>query len=633
MMVMGESRNFNFQERLGVAEDLVKDCCSLSMTASSSSVAAGDSSSSSAPFRLVEKNAPYGSVVILAFPGSWSVEEWRGSPSTIDSVLFRSLRRLGSDEAAVVNGAFLHRFRTILNSYPFENEVLRAMSHRKQVVFTGHSSGGAVATLATVWLLERYPKLEECNQNLPICVTFGSPLVGDSVFSHALTRESWSRCFLHFVMRYDIVPRISLAPLKIIEEDLPSVLPLLDPKTSFSVLDSIGKSQQIISFFSIVMRNACSVASQRASLAMGCTNVLLEYLPGFINLCPYRPVGNYIFSTGNGRLVSVNNSDAVLQMLFYCLQLGPRQELEEVVHRSFMEHLVYESEVKECLEMQDIVFLDRLEELPLSLEDGFFDGVQSIDMALKDLGLSMEARLCLRAAGESKKQELRNKAKIEANYCKIQEALNSLDCYRKMCEIRQVGYYDAFKLQRDSEDFNANLKRLELNGLWDEVIEMLKRNELPDDFEGRVEWVKLGNGYRRLVEPLDIANYYRHFKNEDTGSYMVKGRPKRYKYTQRWFEHARKMPAWSCSDSCFWAKVEELCLDTANNRSFEEIMGMVLELEKEVLRWFTGRELGRDVFLEGSTFVKWWKTLPQQHRLNSCIARLMDGEGRNVPSF
>ncbi|KAF8394793.1 hypothetical protein HHK36_018729 [Tetracentron sinense] len=50
-------------------------------------------------------------------------------------------------------------------------------------------------------------------------------------------------------------------------------------------------------------------------------------------------------------------------------------------------------------------------------------------------------------------------------------------------------------------------------------------------------------------------------------------------------------------------------------------------------KWATCEELKRDMFLEESTFVKWWKTLPGQHRSGSCIARLMDGEGRNLPSF
>eukprot|EP00268_Persea_americana_P013404 TRINITY_DN15885_c0_g2_i1.p1 TRINITY_DN15885_c0_g2~~TRINITY_DN15885_c0_g2_i1.p1 ORF type:complete len:622 (+),score=128.25 TRINITY_DN15885_c0_g2_i1:156-2021(+) len=619
MMMMGERWD------LGIGEDLlIKESCSLAMKASS-----GDSSP---PF-LLHHNRCYDSVAIFAFPGSWTLEEWRGSPSKVDSNLFPSLRGLGSNESALVHGGFLHRFHTLLMNSAFEHQVHRAVSERKQIVFTGHSAGGAIATLATVWLLEQFRKPDDCKRNLPLCMTFGSPLIGDSIFGRAISRENWSHCFLNFVMRYDIVPRISLSPIKSIDQDFQSILVFLNPKSSYSTLDTIGKSQQAISLFTTVMRNVSSVANLRACVDMGCTNMLLQEIPGFIQLCPYRPFGTYMFSTGNGRLVGVNNSDAVLHLLFFSLQLGPEQELAEVAYRSIKEHLAYGSEVKECLVMQDVVFLDRLEEIPLSSDDGFCNGMQSINMALRDLGLSMEARLCLRAARESKLQAFRNKAKLEANYSKIQEALKSLHRYREMCEIRQVGYYDAFKLQRDNEDFNANLKRLELAGLWDEIVEMLKRCELPDDFECQMDWVKLGTHYRRLVEPLDIANYYRHFKNEDTGSYIVKGRPSRYKYTQRWLEHAWKMAACSSSDSIFWAKVEELYVCTANGRPFEEIRGRVLELEKEVLKWVAGGELGRDVFLESTTFVKWWKTLPQQHRLASCLARLMNGEGRNVPSL
>ncbi|RVW85631.1 hypothetical protein CK203_037500 [Vitis vinifera] len=44
-----------------------------------------------------------------------------------------------------------------------------------------------------------------------------------------------------------------------------------------------------------------------------------------------------------------------------------------------------------------------------------------------------------------------------------------------------------------------------------------------------------------MVEPLDIANFYRHAKDEETGFYVKKGtRPKRYRYIQSWLEHAER---------------------------------------------------------------------------------------------
>jgi len=232
--------------------------------------------------------------------------------------------------------------------------------------------------------------------------------------------------------------------------------------------------------------------------------------------------------------------------------------------------------------------------------------------------------LCLRAAGELEKRKQANKRKIDAREKDIQNAMNDLETtYRANCALHNVGCYDAFKLQKNRQDFDANVKRLMLAGIWDEIIDMLKRYELPDDFEGQRDWVELGTRYRRLVEPLDIANYYRHLKNEDTGPYVTRGRPKRYRFTQRWREHAQRMPPESSGESHFWAEVEELRTRTSSRGGFEEVKERVLKLERNVEKWVNGGELGKDVLLEESTLVKWWKTLPDHHRKESCISGLL----------
>ncbi|KAL6013402.1 Lipase (class 3) [Asimina triloba] len=264
-------------------------------------------------------------------------------------------------------------------------QVRQAMAKRKQIVMTGHSSGGSVAVIATIWLLEQFRKLTDQSQ-LPLCITFGSPLVGDSIFAHALRREDWSSRFIHFVMRYDIIPRVLLVPFEAIECELQTILPFLNPKLPYSGLEAVGRSQAV-SLFGNVIRNASLLASQRACLSMDCTNMLLEALPSFVKLSPFRPVGTYIFCTGNGRLLIVNNSDAVLQLLSYCLQLGPEQDMAEVAFRSLKEHLAYESELQESLAMQDIVSLDQLDKVPLSLEDARSNETLSVETTLNDLGL------------------------------------------------------------------------------------------------------------------------------------------------------------------------------------------------------------------------------------------------------
>ncbi|KAI5569124.1 hypothetical protein BDE02_12G057600 [Populus trichocarpa] len=226
----------------------------------------------------------------------------------------------------------------------------------------------------------------------------------------------------------------------------------------------------------------------------------------------------------------------------------------------------------------------------------------------KCLGFQSErARLCIHAAEALEKQKLRNQASIEEKQKDIEKCLDKLEAYKKKCALK-VGYYDAFKSSEQKEDFHANVERLELAGIWDEIIEMLKRNELPDEFEGRETWIDLGTRYRRIVEPLDIANYYRHLKNEDTGPYMGKGRPRRYKCTQRWREHAERLPH-EVPGSCFWAEVEELCIKT----SCQGIKESISHLNTKVKKWIKDGELGFDVLLENSTFNK----LLKQHFLTN----------------
>jgi surfactin synthase thioesterase subunit len=61
----------------------------------------------------------------------------------------------------------------------------------KPIIFVGHSLGGAVATLATLWVLEK-----RLRQSSPFCITFGCPLVGDERLVEAVGRENWGGNFL-----------------------------------------------------------------------------------------------------------------------------------------------------------------------------------------------------------------------------------------------------------------------------------------------------------------------------------------------------------------------------------------------------------------------------------------------------
>ena len=105
-----------------------------------------------------------------------------------------------------------------MTEYDYIIQVEKANNEKKQIVFTGHFTGGSVATLATIWFLEKYWRSDALAAS-PLCLTFGCPLIGNHIFSHALRHEKWAPYFIHFVMRYDIVPRILLAPISSIKHE------------------------------------------------------------------------------------------------------------------------------------------------------------------------------------------------------------------------------------------------------------------------------------------------------------------------------------------------------------------------------------------------------------------------------
>ncbi|KAE8689311.1 Detected protein of confused Function [Hibiscus syriacus] len=81
----------------------------------------------------------------------------------------------------------------------------------KPLIVTGHSLGGSVASLFTLWLLEG---LDISKEKRPLCLTFGSPLLGDKGFQQAISEHpAWHSCFLHVAATSkDSIPRLFIAP-------------------------------------------------------------------------------------------------------------------------------------------------------------------------------------------------------------------------------------------------------------------------------------------------------------------------------------------------------------------------------------------------------------------------------------
>ena len=95
---------------------------------------------------------------IFAFPGSHNVEDWVSN--------FEFEQCLASEESILqphfaglsghVHKGFARRLGTIVRDSKLMGEIDTALTSSKRIIFTGHSLGGAVATLAALMLLNRH---------------------------------------------------------------------------------------------------------------------------------------------------------------------------------------------------------------------------------------------------------------------------------------------------------------------------------------------------------------------------------------------------------------------------------------------------------------------------------------------
>ncbi|CAN6477700.1 unnamed protein product [Victoria cruziana] len=584
---------------------LVKKCCHLAFKARHSGT------------DLAKDNSDE-SHAIFAFRGTSSVDDWfscnQFSESKPDADHFPSLKVIGSGVDGILNEAFVKRFLQILQHSQLENEA--GGTRKKRVVFTGHSNGGAIAILATVWFLEHQYRRDP--KPKVVCITFGSPLVGDKIVGHAIRREGWSSFFKNFVLPSDPVPRIHFSPRDENAGDLSSILQSWEANNS--VTSPSTTNQLLEKLFNFVVDSTFSIASHD-SCVLRCSagnSYLLEAVNEVVELSPYRPFGSFYFCCGHGKVVKVDNHDAVMQILFYSLQLeGSRSGSNDY----------------KTYKIKEIVSLDNLRDIPLSADD-------AVNSASNILGLSVEARLSLVAAGEVEQAKKNNLATVDGYKKRINHWLSRLQSYHDNCN-ESIGYYDAFKLQKNKADFEANVARLELVGYWEEVRNLLKLFELPDSFEADREWVELGTRIRLLVEPIDIANFYRHGKNEETNLYATdsRARPNYYRYPENWLHHMRRFAPendplrtnkeWNL-DSCFWARVENMCIGI-KKKGFDSEKENVSKFEEEVGRWLTEEALNK-LELKRPTFQRWWTMLPAERRNSSCIRNFMDKEiERNLP--
>jgi len=556
--------------------------------------------SNSESFSLKE----HGGVAYVAFPSFHQIESFilkeskygEGNIQTNNKVFSDCLKGY-DDKPALVHQGALKLFLNIMEKTDFQAK-LQIYTDAKQrklkpIIFVGHSLGGAVATLATLWVLEK-----RLRQSSPFCITFGCPLVGDERLVEAVGRENWGGNFLHVISQHDIVPRMLLAPLGSIAEPLTAILPYWQGKVVDSSIQDACRT---------LLKNVLQYTYTVAHYGVDSRGS-----EGVIKRSPYKPFGTYMFCSSHGA-ACIHNSETVLMMLHLTMQ-SPDKLSDDMVQDWFSEHIGYGSVLKHVIE-------NSISGKRFANRDSKSSYEMGISLQLEAIGVGAQsdhAQLALQRAGETENKYNTNVEKLAIELSQKQSTMAELEWYKERCEKDGgIGYYDTFKNQIDRKDVGgADTRRVKLAEFWDNIIRRWEGHELPSDFESQNKWINAGNTYRRLVEPLDIAHYYRTNGN---GNYLSDGRPKRHKILQRWMEakektrssrgqRPRTKRASLTADSCFWAHVEEAWKDLENLKQGQHQSLQKLEkFEEDVTNMENALTISPDVFLEGSSFIMWWE--------------------------
>ncbi|KAK3227533.1 hypothetical protein Dsin_007395 [Dipteronia sinensis] len=134
----------------------------------------------------------------------------------------------------------------------------------------------------------------------------------------------------------------------------------------------------------------------------------------------------------------------------------------------------------------------------------------------------------------------------------------------------------------------------------------------------RSQWLHGETAYRRMVEPLNIADYY----SKGYKDYITKGRSQHYIKLEKWLEEGRnptnKPRKWKTEnvfaslteDSCFWAHVEEalsLCKSLRNGEEGELTRENLVKFEEYVMEHIKNYAVSPEILLTGSSFMQWWR--------------------------
>lgn len=463
-----------------------------------------------------------------------------------------------------VNKAAIALFASLLNELSALKEQLGIFN---PLIITGLSLGGSVASLFTLWLLDNISPKD--NNKRPTCITFGSPLLGDSGLQQAISeRPSWNSSFLHVVSNQDPIPRF-----------------LISPTNGFAGSISQSCIFKPSGMFLLCSDSDCSCFEEPESVL---------------------------------DLMMVMNSNSQHQDNGF-LRFNYEQILEHLKHyEQILERLKRRLICKGTSQLCDFSVNQLQAGINLQLEAIGIGGQHTSNMSF--LRKNMEKRV------EASFLKKRNAFDPGKKLNKMKEAMAWLEWYKKVT-LNEGGYYDSFKLSgsgsRDAVKSRQEIVKHHrtLTKYWKIMVAEVEKMPQREEAVFRTRWLYAGTNYRRMVEPLDIAEYYMKLGNRD---YVNLGRSEHYKQLEKWMiedkpsgsGNDRRKAVSLTEDSCFWAHVEEAIISSKRLRegSSEEKENSrrdLVNFMERVMDLIKSYSVTSEIFQPKSSFMKWWKEYRQ----------------------
>ncbi|KAG5129535.1 hypothetical protein JHK84_035932 [Glycine max] len=357
-----------------------------------------------------------------------------------------------------------------------------------RLIVTGLGLGGPIASLFTLSLLDT----NNDKKKPPLCITFGSPLIGDKKFQKAISRSSnWNSCFLHVVSLNDPLPRLFVT-------------------------------------------NSPAASTPQTSA--------------------YMPFGTFLLCS-DVNSTCFENPDSILEQL---IAMGSIHTQNQGFQSSDYGNIVEKLNDKVICKDFSTTHLQQ----------------QNIDTNT------------LETKKENKKSANR--------------------------------YYDSYKNMNSPMDNDVIYYHKMLTNYWEEMVEEVEMKPQKEVAAFHTRWLYGGTNYRRMVEPLAIAQYYRDGGKE----YMTQNRSKHFVQLEEWLNEETKKATSDLSstskknvealltfDSCFWAHVEEAllsCKELEVVREKEETLKKLVEFEEYVYELLRNYVVSPEIFLAQSSYMRWW---------------------------